>query len=159
MLIQADARHIPLHDGSVQMVCTSPPYWGLRDYGLGERGIGLEATPSAYVEQIVIAFKEVRRVLREDGTVGLNLGDTWQAAKGQAHGVDPKQPARRHLRRARPNDNRIPGLKQKDLVGIHWRVALALQADGWVLRQEIIWSKGNAMPGIGETDLKAGTVA
>jgi DNA modification methylase len=93
---------------------------------------------------MVDVFREVRRVLRSDGTAWINLGDSYQNAKGQAHGVDPKQPARRHG--LRPQDVSIEGLKPKDLVGIPWRVAFALQADGWWLRQDIIWSKPNPMP-------------
>lgn len=93
---------------------------------------------------LVAVFAEVWRVLRDDGTVWLNLGDSYQCAKGQAHGVDPKQPARRHG--LRPNDRSIVGLKPKDLVGIPWRVAFALQAAGWYLRSDIIWAKPNPMP-------------
>ena len=95
---------------------------------------------------MVELFREVRRVLRDDGTLWLNLGDSYQNAKGQSGGFDPKQPARRHLRAARPQDKAIPDLKPKDLIGIPWRVAFALQADGWYLRQDIIWSKPNPMP-------------
>jgi len=198
-------------DESAHCAVTSPPYWGLRDYGVphsiwgGDDGCehewgseiavnatnhtgkarwnhtrngrdeeqpvekrvswlrtevkqgqfcqrcnawagahGLEPTPQLFVENEVRVFREVRRVLRDDATLWLNLGDSYQNAKGQAHGVDPKQPARRHG--LRPQDVSIEGLKPKDLVGIPWMVAFALRADGWYLRQDIIWSKPNPMP-------------
>jgi DNA modification methylase len=132
-----------LPDQAVQCCVTSPPYWGLRDYGHAGQ-IGLEATPDAYVAELVAVFREVRRVLKDDGTLWLNLGDSYQNAKGQAGGVDPKQPARRHG--LRPQDTGIAGLKPKDLVGVPWMVAFALRADGWYLRSDIIWSKPNTMP-------------
>jgi DNA modification methylase len=128
---------------SVQCVVTSPPYWGLRDYG-HDAQLGLESTPQAYVEAMVAVFREVHRVLKPDGTLWLNIGDSYQNAKGQAGGFDPKQPARRHG--LRPTDVTIPGLKPKDLVMIPARVALALQADGWWVRSEIIWHKPAPMP-------------
>jgi len=133
-----------LPDRSVHCVITSPPYWGLRDYGVAGQ-IGSEPTFEEYIQVMVDLFRDVRRVLRDDGTLWLNLGDTYQCAKGQAHGVDPKQPARRHLRGARPNDVR-QSLPAKNLIGIPWRVALSLQADGWFLRQDIIWHKPSPMP-------------
>jgi DNA modification methylase len=132
-----------LADESVHCVVTSPPYWGLRDYGVDGQ-IGLEATPAAFVARMVEVFREVRRVLRKDGTCWMNLGDSYLNAKGQAGGVDPKQPARRHG--LRPQDVSIAGIKRKDLIGVPWRVAFALQADGWRLRQDIIWHKPNPMP-------------
>lgn len=132
-----------LADGSVQCCVTSPPYWGLRDYGTPGQ-IGVEQAPAAYVAAITAVCADVRRVLRADGTLWLNLGDSYQNAKGQAHGVDPKQPARRHG--LRPQDVSIPGLKPKDLVGIPWMVAFALRAAGWYLRADIVWSKPNPMP-------------
>jgi DNA modification methylase len=147
MLIQADARHIPLRDESVQCVVTSPPYWGLRDYK-ADGQLGLERTPEEYVANIVEVFREVWRVLREDGVVWLVLGDSYAASGGHtAQGVtsiiraDDQQSARNIGQQRVP-----PGLKPKDLVGIPWRVAFALQADGWYLRQDIIWAKGNPMP-------------
>jgi site-specific DNA-methyltransferase (cytosine-N4-specific) len=132
-------------DGSVHCVVTSPPYWGLRDYGTDGQ-LGLEATPEEYVENMVAVFREVRRVLRDDGTVWLNLGDSYASMKGNPgpNSEDEKQPAPRGW--TRPQDWRIPGLKPKDLVGIPWRVAFALQADGWYLRSDIVWSKPNPMP-------------
>lgn len=128
-----------LPDGCARTCVTSPPYWGLRDYGVKGQ-LGLESTPAAFVAAMVGVFAEVRRVLSDDGTIWLNLGDSYQNAKGQAGGIDPKQPARRHG--LRPRDGAVTGLKPKDLVGIPWRVALALQADGWYLRRDIIWAKG-----------------
>jgi DNA modification methylase len=132
-----------LEDESVHCVVTSPPYWGLRDYGVDGQ-IGLEATPEAFVARMVEVFREVRRVLRKDGTCWVNLGDSYLNAKGQAGGVDPKQPARRPG--LRPQDVAIEGVKRKDLVGIPWRFAFAAQADGWWLRSDIVWSKPNPMP-------------
>lgn len=128
---------------SVQVCVTSPPYWGLRDYGVPGQ-IGAEKTPAEYIAKLVAIFAEVRRVLRDDGTCWLNLGDTFINAKGMAHGVDPKQRARRFG--LRPNDVSVPGYKRKDLAGIPWRTAFALQDDGWYLRSDIVWNKPNAMP-------------
>jgi DNA modification methylase len=199
MLIRGNALAIPLKDKSVQTVVTSPPYWGLRDYGtakwdggdaecghkppprqpraerpdaygFGTRSVlaaqdegsttykiacgkcgatridnqlGLESTPEAYVAKMVQVFAEVRRVLRDDGTIWVNLGDSY-AASGPAGGA-----GKQHTNKGSVN---VPvriaplGLKPKDLVGIPWRVAFALQADGWYLRSDIIWSKPNPMP-------------
>lgn len=193
----ADCRSLPLPDQGVNCCVTSPPYWGLRDYGTarweggesscdhvnkhglqgasGERSdqtftgaqnfywdtcrkcgavridsqIGLEATPEEYVARMVEVFREVRRVLRRDGTLWLNLGDSYAGSWG-ARGRGPDTNA------ARPDlelkhgtecpARKVDGLKPKDLVGIPWRVAFALQADGWYLRSDIIWSKPNPMP-------------
>jgi DNA modification methylase len=119
---------------------TSPPYWGLRDYGVAGQ-LGLEKTPEEYVEKVVAIFREVWRVLRGDGTLWLNLGDTYAANRGYQV-VDNK-----HIDVGNSKASSVPpGLKPKDLVGIPWRVAFALQADGWYLRQDIIWSKPNPMP-------------
>jgi DNA modification methylase len=144
-ILQGDVRDrlADLPAGSARCCVTSPPYWGLRDYGVSGQ-LGLEVTPEAYVAAMVAVFADVRRVLADDGTVWLNLGDSYQNAKGQAGGIDPKQPARRHG--LRPQDTTIEGLKPKDLVGIPWMVAFALRADGWYLRSDIIWSKPNPMP-------------
>jgi site-specific DNA-methyltransferase (adenine-specific) len=133
-----------LPSGVAQTCVSSPPYWGLRDYGC-EGQIGLEETPAAYVARLVEVFAEVRRVLREDGTLWLNLGDSYVNARGRSGGEDSKTPARR-LRTDRPQDSAVEGLKRKDLVGIPWRVAFALQAAGWTLRQDIVWHKPNPMP-------------
>jgi DNA modification methylase len=129
---------------------TSPPYWGLRDYGIDGQ-LGLEATPEEYVERMVEVFRGVRRVLRDDGTLWLNLGDSY-ATGGGAVGRCPGggEQGERFLRQGhintQPNRMPIPGLKPKDLCGIPWRVAFALQSDGWYLRSDIIWSKLNPMP-------------
>lgn len=125
--------------GSVHTCVTSPPYFGLRDYGHAGQ-IGLEETPEAYVARLVEVFREVRRVLRDDGTLWLNLGDSYASGGRKTRDGDKKLPQR--VSATRPQD----GLKPKDLIGIPWRVAFALQADGWYLRQEIIWAKPNPMP-------------
>lgn len=128
-------------DNSVQCVVTSPPYWGLRDYGV-EGQIGLEPTPDAYVAKMVGVFREVWRVLRKDGTLWLNLGDSYA---GGGRGGNPEESEFR--KQATNLGSLVPpspvpvGLKPKDLCGIPWRVAFALQADGWWLRQDIIWAK------------------
>lgn len=142
---------------SVHCVVTSPPYWGLRDYGVAGQ-LGLEATPAEYVANMVDVFRAVRRVLRPDGTVWLNLGDSY-AGGGTIGRKDttPEALSRRAERYgtgtgagsavgARGSREPVAGLKPKDLVGIPWRVAFALQADGWYLRSDIIWSKPNPMP-------------
>jgi len=130
-----------LPDGCVQTCVTSPPYWGLRDYGAAGQ-IGLEATPEEYVAKLVEVFREVRRVLRDDGTLWLNLGDTYAANRGS------QVPDSKHVDVGNSKGMKAEsiGLKPKDLVGIPWRVAFALQADGWYLRQDIIWLKPNPMP-------------
>ena len=167
----AGLRTLP--DASVHCCVTSPPYWGLRDYG-HDGQIGLESTPEAYVARMVEVFREVRRVLRDDGTLWLNLGDSYAAQRsgtampaetlaGGCGGqvvdgrgsrgrgdVEPDAVAG-GARRAtgsgpKHRDAAAIGLKHKDLVGIPWRVAFALQADGWWLRQDIIWHKPNPMP-------------
>lgn len=130
-------RELP--DESVNCIVTSPPYWGLRDYGV-EGQIGLEATHEEHAEVLVQVFREARRVLREDGTLWLNYGDCY-ATKG-----DSERPGRRRDRESVPGRASTPGLKPKDLVGMPWRIAFALQADGWWLRSDIIWSKPNPMP-------------
>lgn len=144
MLIQADARALPLQDGCVQCVVTSPPYFGLRDYGIAQQ-IGLEASPDAYVAALVDVFREVRRVLTADGVSWLNLGDSYNSAFGQGTG-----PARARSETRKQTDGRLrgvlAGMKPKDLMGIPWRVAFALQANGWYLRSAITWCKGNPMP-------------
>ena len=155
-LIQADARHIPLADRSVQMVCTSPPYWGLRSYGIGtENGeIGLEATPDEYVATLVQVFREVWRVLRDDGCAFVNMGDSYAQATVRHRlntierndGRDERWLVRDQSWIDNGRSTAIGGLKPKDLCGIPWRVAFALQADGWYLRSDCIWSKPNPMP-------------
>lgn len=138
---------------SVYCCVTSPPYWGLRDYGVDGQ-LGLEKTPEEYVGRLVGVFEEVRRVLRDDGTLWLNLGDSYARAGGWSNNNGLDGLSRDDGKRPKSN---IPGigeksqrlaqcLKPKDLVGIPWRVAFALQAAGWYLRQDIIWHKPNPMP-------------
>ncbi len=128
---------------SVQCCVTSPPYWGLRDYGV-EGQLGLEKTPEEYVAKMVDVFREVKRVLRNDGTLWLNLGDSYSGG-GRGFGYGGKQDTNKGCD-GMPKSIIADGLKSKDLVGIPWRVAFALQADGWYLRQDIIWAKPNPMP-------------
>jgi DNA modification methylase len=163
VILQGDIRDIAptLPSESVQCIVTSPPYWGLRDYGVDGQ-LGLEATPEEYVANLVGIFHELRRVLRDDGTLWLNLGDSYATGAGKVGdcpGGGPQGEAwKKHFGKStpgstpamygltQPNRMPIPGLKPKDLVGIPWRVAFALQADGWWLRQDIIWAKPNPMP-------------
>jgi DNA modification methylase len=153
MRILADARTIPLQSGSVQCVVTSPPYWGLRDYGIAGQ-LGLEPTPDAYVAALVGVFREVWRVLRDDGTLWLNLGDSYGARGGDTmtgfneryFGKPSSVDKQAAIAATFPTTEKRTGLKPKDLVGIPWRVAFALQADGWYLRSDIIWAKPNPMP-------------
>lgn len=138
-----------LDSNSVHTCVTSPPYFGLRDYGVDGQ-IGLEQTPEDFVNRLVSVFREVHRVLRDDGTLWLNLGDSYynyRPGKGQALAKQSVSNTKQDLpdvcaRRG----NKLNGLKEKDLIGIPWRVAFALQADGWYLRQDIIWHKPNPMP-------------
>jgi hypothetical protein len=129
---------------SVRCCVTSPPYFGLRDYGHAGQ-IGLEPTPAEYVEQMVGVFREVRRVLADDGTLWLNLGDSY--ARGFGGGTPGAKSSTNAGSYSGRETGRTPeGFKGKDLLGIPWRVAFALQADGWYLRSDIIWSKPNPMP-------------
>ena len=140
-------RELP--DASVHCCITSPPYWNLRDYGT-EGQIGLEETPEAYVSRLVDVFREVRRVLRDDGVIWVNLGDSYAGSgKGAANypGDYPKQNSNKGALSVKGTAGFVPpGLKPKDLVGIPWLVAFALRADGWYLRSDIIWAKSNPMP-------------
>lgn len=147
-LIQGDCLEVlkTLPSESVNTCITSPPYWGLRDYGVKDQ-LGLEKTPEEYTTNMVKVFREVKRVLKKDGTLWLNLGDSYamssmrgknSAFKGA---VDQSKQGIVGIKKFIPE-----GLKPKDLVGIPWRVAFALQADGWWLRQDIIWHKPNPMP-------------
>lgn len=144
------------NDKHFQMCVTSPPYWGLRDYGVSGQ-MGLEKTPDEYVAGMVEVFAQVRRVLKDDGTLWLNLGDSYAA--GGSGGASAKSTLNGGHGHYSENDKvcqmqaklfarkaSSSGLKPKDLVGIPWRVAFALQADGWYLRQDIIWHKPNPMP-------------
>ena len=138
-------------DQSVDCIVTSPPYFGLRDYGMAGQ-IGLEDTPDAFVSRLVDVFREVRRVLRDDGTLWLNLGDSyWSSTATQGRNEDKAHGAiggtAKLIAGGSSTYKRTAlGLKHKDLIGIPWRVAFALQADGWYLRQDIIWHKPNPMP-------------
>jgi DNA modification methylase len=153
-ILTGDALEVlkTLPDESVHCCVTSPPYWGLRDYATAGQ-LGLERTIAEYVEALVAVFAETRRVLRNDGTLWLNLGDTYSQVGGPGWQGKNGQRADRRFTAARDavalrNIGRRPaaGLKVKDLCGIPWRVAFALQADGWYLRQDIIWAKPNPMP-------------
>ena len=162
-LINGDCLEVMrgLPDKSVQCGVTSPPYFGLRDYG--ESGqLGLEPTPEEYVEKLVAIFNEFKRVLRDDGTLWLNLGDSYASSgiqnPGGHKGLSAAKERYDGIPRNEKNDTRMNGslgkvrrflpaeLKAKNLIGIPWRVAFALQADGWYLRQDIIWHKPNPMP-------------
>ncbi len=154
-IINADVmdglRQLP--DESVHCVVTSPPYWGLRDYGVDGQ-IGLEATPEAFVARMVAVFAEVRCVLRSDGTLWLNLGDSYASGTKGDNRTDaqerPREAAGFHSgsgKRWATGVRKVDaGLAPKQLMGIPWRVAFALQADGWWLRSDIIWHKPNPMP-------------
>lgn len=134
-----------LPDESVQCVITSPPYWGLRDYGVAGQ-MGLEPSPREYVTQMVAVFREVRRVLRSDGTCWLNLGDTYFGSGGAGgdYAEGGLREGQSKWKAGRETDG-VP-LKPKDLIGVPWEVALALRNDGWWLRSDIIWAKPNPMP-------------
>lgn len=146
MLYHGDARTIlaTLPEESAQCCVTSPPYWGLRDYGT-EKQIGLEPTPSAYVDNLVLVFREVWRVLRNDGTLWLNIGDSYTSGRLKSR-VDNRLDQKLHARTMGMRTPTPPGLKPKDLIGIPWMLAFALRADGWYLRADIIWAKPNPVP-------------
>lgn len=155
-IITGDCRKVlkTLPDKGVHCCVTSPPYWGLRDYGVKEQ-LGLEKTPEEYVVNLVGVFAEVRRVLRDDGTLWLNLGDSYHHTQSNNGGYSEKSTLAGFTnpttkgRIANDTGSRgllNPGCKHKDLIGIPWRVAFALQADGWYLRSDIIWHKQNPMP-------------
>ena len=155
-ILEGDAltllREMPA--GSVRCCVTSPPYWGLRDYGHAGQ-IGLERTPEEYVARLVEVFREVRRVLADDGTLWLNLGDSYASNGPGSWGSSDKSTLTTASRKGAWAPGKTvgttpvrdcSGLKPKDLCGIPWRVAFALQADGWYLRSDIIWAKPNPMP-------------
>ena len=127
----------------VQCIVTSPPYWGLRDYNGEEKQLGLEDTPEEFVDNLVKVFREIKRVLRDDGTAWLNLGDSYSSG-GRTTTTNQSLRGDKDYGVTRPKPSE--GIKPKDLIGIPWRVAFALQADGWYLRQDIIWHKPNPMP-------------
>jgi DNA modification methylase len=142
-ILEADARQI-LQDFPAdffQTCITSPPYWGLRDYGIDGQ-IGAEVNLSDYINSLVTIFEEVRRVLKPDGTFWLNIGDSYTSGNRGWRAPDKKLPQRAMSYRPPTPE----GLKSKDLIGIPWRVAFALQEVGWYLRSEIIWNKPNANP-------------
>jgi DNA modification methylase len=139
-LYVGDARDVlaDMPDGSADCVVTSPPYWGKRDYGVA-RQYGREPDPEAYVATLRGVFAEARRVLADDGTCWLNLGDSYSAGGGAATGLHAYLGP--HL-----SAHKVPGMRAKNLLGMPWRVAFALQDDGWILRNAIVWHKPNAMP-------------
>ena len=137
-------RQMP--DGIAQTCVTSPPYFGLRDYG-HDGQIGLEPTPDEFIAKLVEVFSEVKRVLKDDGTLWLNIGDSYNAHPGQRKTTDKAGDKQKSVRGATAAASRsVDGCKPKDLIGIPWLLAFALRADGWYLRQEIIWAKPNPMP-------------
>lgn len=166
-IIQGDtiAGMSKLEPESVHCCITSPPYWGLRDYDV-EGQIGLESTPEEHMARLVEVFREVRRVLRPDGTLWLNYGDAYSGGgrgghpgnksglEGSLEGPDQSRTAKRKMTASRRRDDapvprsdvKVPGLRAKNLIGLPWMLAFALRADGWYLRQDIIWHKPNAMP-------------
>lgn len=157
-VIVGDCREVmrTMPDASVDCCVTSPPYWGLRDYG-HDGQIGLEETPEAYVARMVEVFREVRRVLKDDGTLWLNLGDSYATVGTRQTGRNDGDSNYRlrtggygeHAYADKQKRSRVKtqsNLRPKELVGVPWRVAFALQADGWWLRQDIIWHKPNPMP-------------
>ena len=142
-LLIGDARHLlaDFPDNHFQCVVTSPPYWGLRDYGI-EGQIGAEANVEDYIADLVALFREVRRTLKSDGTLWLNIGDSYTSGGRTWRDADSKN-------KGRGMDYRAPtpeGLKPKDLIGVPWKLAFAMQADGWYLRTDIIWNKPNCQP-------------
>ncbi|NLV52196.1 MAG: site-specific DNA-methyltransferase [Bacteroidales bacterium] len=151
MLINANALSIPLAAKSVHTIVTSPPYYGLRDYGVDGQ-LGLEPTPDEYIANLVAVFRECKRILRDDGTLWVNIGDSYASMKSRYN-----QKAQ-NLNGGKSQDNVFQGnktdlyhhpelgIKDKDLIGIPWMLAFALRADGWYLRQDIIWAKPNPMP-------------
>lgn len=159
-ILTGDCRNLlrTLPDDSIHCCVTSPPYFWLRDYGVDGQ-IGLEPSPAAFVDELVAVFREVRRVLRPDGTCWVNLGDSYAGSWGAQsrehtgkHAPNVSALSANQVKAAAVRESgtgslsRTPGLKPKDLIGIPWRVAFALQADGWWLRQDIIWAKPNPMP-------------
>lgn len=149
-----------LESNSVDCCVTSPPYYGLRDYGVNGQ-LGQEKTPELFIENLVKVFREVRRVLKDEGTLWINIGDSYWGGKGMSGSNSPLQAETRskggqtlnkpyqHIGgkdKMRPTDGKHPEIKPKDLIGIPWMLAFALRADGWYLRQDIIWSKTNCMP-------------
>lgn len=149
-VIEGDCRDVlrTLPDASVHCIVTSPPYFGLRDYGVAGQ-MGLEPTPDEFVAGMVGVFREARRTLRDDGTLWLNIGDSYAGARGGRQGQNGQcadRSAAAQQVRHRSADRKADGCKPKDLIGIPWLLAFALRSDGWYLRQDIIWEKPNPMP-------------
>lgn len=150
MILQGDALTVlkTLPSEIVNMCVTSPPYYALRDYGVDGQ-IGLEETPEAYIENLVAVFREVKRVLKNDGTLWVNIGDSY-AGSGKGAWDNKEAQKEVYVPDSDSPQVRLPktwdGIKQKDLIGIPWMLAFALRADGWFLRQDIIWQKPNPMP-------------
>jgi DNA modification methylase len=148
MIIHGDAltELKKLNDKSINCCVTSPPYWGLRDYGIKGQ-FGLERTPAEYIRKLVFVFREVRRLMKDNGILWIVIGDTYATGAGHA-----RVPGGKHLMsiesfpKCQPNRLPLSGLKPKDLVGIPWMLAFALRNDGWYLRQDIIWHKPNPIP-------------
>lgn len=139
-----------LESGSVHCCITSPPYYGLRDYGANGQ-IGLEATPEEYISRLVSTFREIWRVLRDDGTLWLNIGDSYAGSGMGAANYPGKASEKQHTNAGSFSATgrqtmHFEGIKPKDLIGIPWMLAFALRADGWYLRQDVIWAKPNPMP-------------
>ncbi|MEO5534360.1 MAG: site-specific DNA-methyltransferase [Pseudolysinimonas sp.] len=143
VLVQGDAQAVlrAMPSKVVQTVVTSPPYWSLRDYGIGGQ-VGLEASVFDFIDRVAELFDDVQRVLRDDGTLWLNIGDSYTSG-----GRTWRAPDKKNVARAMSTRPGTPeGLKSKDLIGVPWRLAFALQERGWYLRSEIIWNKPNAQP-------------
>jgi site-specific DNA-methyltransferase (cytosine-N4-specific) len=143
MILRGDSLHVlrNLPEKSVQCIVTSPPYWGLRDYSVDGQ-LGLENSLHQYINRLVAVFNEAKRVLKDDGIFWLNIGDGYTSGNRGWRAPDKKNPAR--AMNVRPDTPE--GLKPKDLLGVPWRLAFALQQDGWFLRCDVIWNKPNAMP-------------
>ena len=137
-------------DSKVQMCVTSPPYYGLRDYGGEENQIGQENTPEEYINNLVEVFREVKNILSDDGVLWVNIGDSYynyRPGKGQGLVKQSVSKTNQDLpTKCNRRANKLEGLKEKDLIGIPWMLAFALRSDGWYLRQDIIWHKPNPMP-------------
>lgn len=148
------ARLQGLPEQSAQMCVTSPPYFGLRSYGGGDAELGKEATPQQYISAMVAVFREVRRVLADDGVLFLNVGDSHYNYRTGHKGGMPGQTVHAGKQNGKPDINegcrrratKLDGIQEKELIGIPWMLAFALRADGWLIRQEIIWSKPNPTP-------------
>ena len=139
-----------LGDNEINCCVTSPPYYGLRDYGVDGQ-IGLEKTPTEYINKLVTVFREIKRVLRDDGVLWINIGDTY-AGSGKGAWNNKEAQIEKYVADPQGPQSKMPkiwkdiGIKSKDLIGIPWMLAFALRNDGWYLRQDIIWHKPNAMP-------------